>query len=158
MRRGVLQGDTLSPLLFNIVFDSLMSTLNKPEVQRRGILWGDGRTKSLRAQFFDDCAVISDNADEVQLLLNLFQRWTSWADLIIRPDKCHSYGASKRNGLYQQIEPSFSIGGKTIQPVELGGSTTYLGHKFSFSSDADLAKADLLTNTKFAIDVYMASL
>ena len=42
--RGVLQGDTLSPLLFNLVFDTLMSTLNRPEIQSRGVLWGDGVT------------------------------------------------------------------------------------------------------------------
>jgi hypothetical protein len=100
VRRGVLQGDTLSPLLFNLVFDSLMSTLNRPETQCRGVIWGDGRTRSLWAQFADDAAVISDNAQEAQLLLNLFQRWTTWADLVIRPDKCHCYAASKRNGLY----------------------------------------------------------
>ena len=35
----------------------------------------------------------------------------------------------------------------------MGGSMTYLGHKFSFSSDAEIAKHDLLLNTKLAIDV-----
>ena len=95
VRRGVLQGDTLSPLLFNLVFDSLMSTLNRPEVLCRGVLWGDGCTKSMWAQFADDAAILSDSAEETQLLLNLFQRWTSWADFFIRSDKCHSYAAAK---------------------------------------------------------------
>ena len=47
VQRGVLQGDTLPPLLFNLIFDSLMSTLSKPEIQSRGVLWGDGCTRSL---------------------------------------------------------------------------------------------------------------
>jgi hypothetical protein len=148
-----LQGDTLSPLLFNLVFDSLMSTLNRPEVQRRGVLWGDGQTKSLWAQFADDAAIISDSFEEAQLLLNLFHRWTSWADLIIRPDKCHSYAACQRNGYYKQIQPTFHVDENNIPSVELGGSITYLGHQFSFSADAELAKTDLERNTQEALDL-----
>jgi len=46
VQRGVLQGDTLSPLLFNIVFDSLMSTLVNPQLLSTtvcGVTWGDGK-------------------------------------------------------------------------------------------------------------------
>ena len=44
VQRGVLQGDTLSPLLFNIVFDCLMSTISVPQIQSHGVLWGVGVT------------------------------------------------------------------------------------------------------------------
>ena len=30
-----------------------------------------------------------------QLLCNVFTKWTSWADLIIRVDKCHAFGMKK---------------------------------------------------------------
>src|SRR5688572_20452247 len=107
-----------------------MTTLNRSETQCRGVIWGDGRTRSLWTQFADDAAVISDNAQEAQLQLDLFQRWTTWADLIIRPDKCHCYAASKRNGLYQQIKPTFSIDWNNIPSIDIGGSMTYLVHQF----------------------------
>jgi len=114
VQRGVLQGDTLSPLLFNIVFDSLMSTLSVPRIQSLGVLWGDGVTRSMWAQFADDAAIIADSLRGAQLLLSLFQRWTSWADLTIRPDKSFAYAAVQRGGHYIQIQPSLTINGAQI--------------------------------------------
>ena len=70
VQRDVLLGDTLSPLLFNLVFDSLMSTLTDPQIQSHGVLWGDGYTRSLWTQFSDDAAVVSDNYKESQLILH----------------------------------------------------------------------------------------
>ena len=42
-------------------------------------------------------AVISVLESENQILLNLFSRWCSWVDMIIRVDKWHSFGI-KRSG------------------------------------------------------------
>src|ERR1051325_3263069 len=104
-------------------------------------------------QFADDAAIISDNFKETQLLLNLFQRWTAWAYLIIRPDKCCAYAAAQRNGRYQQIKLFFSVDGVKIPSIEIGASMTYLGHQFSFASDAEIGKSLLSTLTKEAIDL-----
>ena len=143
VQRGVLQGDTLSPLLFNLVFDSLMSTMADSKFPTRGIMWGDGRTQSLWTQFADDAAVINDSHKEAQLVLAFFQRWTVWADLTIRPDKSFAYGAAQRNGRYQQIMPSFHVDGVTIPPIPIGEPMTYLGCQFSFASDTANAKNTL---------------
>ena len=115
-------------------------------------MWGDGVTKSLWSQFADDAAIVCDSAKDTQLLINLFQRWTAWADLIIRPDKCFAYAASKRNGVYQQIIPSFSVNGAPITPIKMGESMTYLGHQFSFPIDVEIAQSILLSETLHAIE------
>ena len=140
VKRGVLQGDTLSPLLFNIVFDSLMSTLTDPQIQSHGVLWGDGLTRSLWTQFADDAAVVCGRLRDTQHILAFFQRWTAWADLIIRPDKSFAYAASQRNGRYQQIQPSLTVNGVSIPVIEEGGFMTYLGRRFSFATDLDQAR------------------
>ena len=72
VQRGVLQGDTLSPLLFNLVFDSLMSTVADPKFPFRGVLWGDGCTRSIWSQFTDDVAVVGDSHQKAQSLLTFF--------------------------------------------------------------------------------------
>ena len=40
VQRGVLQGDTLSPLLFNLVFNTLMTSISQPALHSHGVLWG----------------------------------------------------------------------------------------------------------------------
>jgi len=62
IQRGVLQGETLSHLLFNLVFDSLMSTLVNPQLLSNEVIWGDGKSQSLCTQFADDAAVIEMTA------------------------------------------------------------------------------------------------
>ena len=47
----------------------------------------------------------------------------------------------------------FSVGGNNIPPVKIGGFMTYVGHKFSFSANAENAKTDLLNNIHEAIDI-----
>ena len=138
--RGVLQGDTLSPLLFNLVFNTLMMTLKTPSLQQCGILWGTNGQRTKWSQFADDAAIISETSHEAQTLIHLFQRWTNWADLIIRPDKCYTYGASKINGRYQQILPRLYVNNTAIPPVAIGDSMVYLGHKFTFNEDNTVAK------------------
>jgi len=129
-----------------------MSTISNPDIQSRGILWGDGFTKSLWAQFADDAAIISDNYSETQLLINIFQQWTAWADLTIRPDKSHAYAAAQRNGGYQLILPTFSVNDTQIPAINLGEHMTYLGRHFSFTTDAEMAKSNLINNSNEAIN------
>ena len=142
VQRGVLQGDPLSPLLFNLVFDSLMSSLSNPQMQSHGILWGDGLTRSLWTQFADDAAVVCDRFKETQLILTFFQRWTAWADLIIRPDKSFAYAAAQRSGKYQQIQPSFTINGIPIPAIERGGVYDIPRQKILFRCRSGSGKID----------------
>jgi hypothetical protein len=151
VQRGVIQGDTLSPLLFNLVFDSLMRTLSDPQFPTRGIMWGDGRTRSLWTQFADDAAIINDSHKETQLVLSFFQRWTAWADLTIRPDKSFAYGAAQRCGRYQQIQPNFVVNSVPIPSIPIGGSMVYLGCSLSYASDTENAKSGLVETLKKVI-------
>ena len=46
-------------------------------------------------QFADDAAVITGQESENQILLNRFSIWCNWADMIIRVDKCITFGIKK---------------------------------------------------------------
>ena len=43
-------------------------------------------------QFADDAAVVSGQEKENQMLLNRFTIWCQWAQMIIRVDKCSTFG------------------------------------------------------------------
>jgi len=153
----VLQGDTLSPLLFNLVFDILMSTLVDPQLMYIGILWSDGQTHFLWTQFTDDAAVIGDSQKNTQLNITFFQRWAAWADLPIRPDKSFAYGAAQRNGKYQTILPSFLLIRLAIPPIAIGEAMTYLVRSFSYSSDTKIAKKSLTLDLTELLSLVIAS-
>lgn len=84
--RGVLQGDCLSPLLFNMCFNTFIQHIKADKYRQFGF-----SLKFLNPihwfQFADDAAVISSQENENQHLLNRFTIWCQWANMIVRVDK-----------------------------------------------------------------------
>ena len=72
--RGVLQGDCLSQLTFNLCFNTFIRYFSDPKFAKFGF-----STSSLNPlhwfQFADDAAAITNLEHENQLLLNHFSRW-----------------------------------------------------------------------------------
>src|SRR6218665_3413817 len=83
-----------SPLMFNLCFNTLMKTLSKPEFKSLGYIWGppSKTTTCSWLQFADDAVIIASNVKNTQQLLNIFVAWCNWADMLIRLDKCSSFG------------------------------------------------------------------
>ena len=48
-----------------------------------------------RFQFADDAAVINGHERANQLLLNRFTLWCQWSDMLIRVNKCSTFGIKK---------------------------------------------------------------
>ena len=71
---GVLQGDCLSPLTFNLCFSTFIHYISDEKFKQFGF-----STSSLLPihwfQFADDAAVITGLENENQILLNNFTRW-----------------------------------------------------------------------------------
>ena len=99
--RGVLQGDCLSPLTFNLCFNTFIRYISAPKFAQFGF-----STNFLHPihwfQFADDAAVITGLERENQVLLNHFTRWCSLADITIRVEKCMSFGIKK---IFQFVSP-----------------------------------------------------
>ena len=92
--RGVLRGDCLSPLTFNLCFNTFIQCISDQKFKQFGFT-----INSLYPvhwfQFADDAAVITGLENENQILLNHFTRWCAWADMKIRVDKCSTFGIKK---------------------------------------------------------------
>ena len=84
---GVLQGDFLSPSTFNLCFNTFIWYISDQIFKQFGF-----NMSSIYPihwfQFADDAAVITSLEHENHILLSHFTRCCTWANMIIRVDKC----------------------------------------------------------------------
>ena len=140
--RGVLQGDCLSPLLFNMSFNTFIQHIKSEKYSQLGFWKFSENGKPLNPfhwfQFADDAAVISGQENENQLLLNRFTLWCQWAHMIIRVDKCSTFGIKKDLTKSIQYLPKLFINNCLVPRVDIGKSFRYLGRYFDFNmTDGD---------------------
>ena len=111
--RDVLQGDCLSPLLFNMSFNTFIQHIKSESYTQLGF-WKFNKSgipcnPIHWFQFADDAAVISSQERESQILLNRFSVWCQWANMIIRVDKCSTFGIKKHSSKSIQYQPKLFI-------------------------------------------------
>ena len=155
VRRGVLQGGCLSPLLFNMCFNSFIQLIKSDSYKQLGFSPVNERGAMFNpvhwCQFADDAAVISTNEKENHLLLNCFTRWCQWANMIVRVDKCSTFGIKKLSTKSLQFTPNLLINNQIIPAVKIGEPFRYLGRYFDYEMsnkqhqlDAKATLTDLL--------------
>ena len=142
--RGVLQGDCLSPLLFNLCFNTFIQHIKSDQYRQFGF-----SHKLLNPihwfQFADDASVITSLESENQHLLNRFSLWCQWSDMIIRVDKCSTFGIKKAVTKSIQYLPKLFINNNVVPTTKMGESFCYLGRYFDFSMSNNKHKAELIS-------------
>ena len=142
--RGVLQGDCLSPLLFNLCFNTFIQHIKLEKYQQFGFSY-----KLLNPvhwfQFADDAAVITGQESENQHLLNRFAIWCQWSDMIIRVDKCSTFGIKKALTKSVQYLRKLIITKSIIPAIESGKSFCYLGRYFNYEMTNNEHKSELVS-------------
>ena len=156
--RGVLQGDCLSPLLFNLCFKTFVQHIKSDKYSQFGF-----STSLLNPlhwfQFADDAAVITGQESENQHLLNRFVIWCQWSDMIIRVDKCSTFGIKKALTNSIQYLPKLIINNNLIPAIERGKSFCYLRIYFDFEMSNNKHKSELISNlTKLIKDINLKPL
>lgn len=145
VKRGVLQGDSLSPLLFNLVVNTLINTIKQEKINCLGYVFDGCVPPKHWMQFADDTAIVTSLESDNQHLVNAFSKWAQWAGLIIRVDKCSTFGIKKSQTSSIQYEPYVIANNKRIPTIENGKTFTYLGKDFSFNMNCNHVKDELST-------------
>ena len=149
MQKGVLQGDCFSPLIFNLIINTFIQSIKHEKYEQFGYKFIRYLTPRHWYQFADAAAVISGLESKNQILLmNVFARWCSWGDIIIRADKCHSFGLKKSGISSKQFQPKLFVNNELIPAVKQDEYFTHLGRHFDYKMSNNQHKEDLLEDTK----------
>ena len=98
VEKGVLQGDCLAPLLFNMLHNTFIQTLIKSNKFGQLNYRYDNIIQPRNwFQFADDSAAVTSSEYENQILFNVFTRWCNWSGMRIRLDNCTTF-VMKKNG------------------------------------------------------------
>ena len=95
-------------------------------------------------QFADDAAVISGHERANQILLNRFTVWCQWFGMIIRVDKCSSFGIKKDTTKSVQYLPKLFLNNLLVPCIQISESFRYLGRYFNFNMSDENHKSELL--------------
>lgn len=141
--KGVLQGDCLSPILFNLCFNTLLRTIDVERIKLMGYHFDEYLKPRHWFQFADDTAIVTSSQEDNQLLLNVFSKWCTWSGLIVRVDKYMTFGIRKNNTSSVQYKPYLKISNVMVPQVGINERFKYLGKEFCFSMETDFVKSDL---------------
>ena len=144
VHRGVLQGDSLSPLLFNLVITTLIASIKQDKLNCIGYVYDYAPAPKHWMQFADDTALVTALESDNQYLCNAFVKWSTWAGLVIKLGKCHVFGMKKVKTDITQYKPYITISKVPIPPVELNENFTYFGKDFSLTMNCHHVKNELI--------------
>ena len=148
VEKGVLQGESLSPLLFNMVINTFIQHIKKEEYTQLGYSFHKEFYPRHWFQFADDAAVITGQEHENQILLNAFSRWCTWANMEIRVDKCHSFSIRKDRIVLKTRTPKTLHQKRTDSTHKIEEEFKYLGRYFNFNMDNKTHKELVIDQAK----------
>lgn len=123
--KGVLQGESASPLLFNLFINDLTEYLRAGGV--RGIPI-DNKTDIGTILYADDLVILTDTQGMAQKALNLLAEYCQKNQISVNEDKTKA--VIFRRGGRLKVGTNFSLRGKEIKIVN---EFTYLGVTFSYT-------------------------
>ncbi|KAL1116353.1 hypothetical protein AAG570_004828 [Ranatra chinensis] len=139
VRRGVRQGDPLSPLLFSIVVDFAINNLP----QHIGVDLSNTRISALA--FADDILLVAQTKQGLQTLLESLDASLSLCGLQLNPSKSTSFslvpsGKDKKSKL---VNPEVSVRGVQLPAVSIEQTWCHLGVDFQGKAGVAVCPSDV---------------
>ena len=153
VEKGVLQGDSFSPLIFNLIINTFIQRIKEEKFTNFGYHTVKGFLPRNCFQFVDDAVAVTSLERENQILLNLFSKWCRWSEMTIKASKCHSFGICKKGTTSTQYKPKLYLDNALVPPVKLDDCFTYLGRHFDFKMSDDKHKSELIETITDQIEI-----
>ena len=142
--KGVLLEDSLSPLISNMCFNTLIRNIENEKIKLMGYKYTNALTPHHWFQFANDTALATATKEDRQTLLNVFSKWCQWANFLICISKCKYFGIKKNRKQSSQFKLYLKVNDEIIPAVKLNDSFVYLGKEFSFDMSNKNMKNDLV--------------
>jgi hypothetical protein len=127
IRRGVKQGDPLSPFIFNAVLEHLLLQLEEMQGFK---LSNDGKVSSFA--FADDIILVSSTAPKAENLLRKTEDYLKGLGMSISAPKCEAFSIKSTRDSWHLLDPCLSsVSGEKIPFAGAEKSLRYLGGTFS---------------------------
>uniref|UniRef100_A0A8C4W1R6 Reverse transcriptase n=1 Tax=Gopherus evgoodei TaxID=1825980 RepID=A0A8C4W1R6_9SAUR len=125
IKKGVKQGDPLSPILFNIAMDPLLTTL---ESEGNGFYVQGSKVTSLA--FADNVAILSNSYVGMERNLGILERFCNSTNLQVNVKKTKGFHTFTKYKTYiVNPKEKWKIGKEEIEYVQTGEFEKYLAHQ-----------------------------
>ena len=153
VEKGGLQGNSLLPLLFNLVINTLINTIKQEKQNCIGYIYDGCILQKHWLQFADDTANVTTLKNDLQHFTDAFTKWSSWVGLIIRVDKCSTFDIKKVRTDLTQYEPYLKISNELIPSIEMNNSFPYFGKDMNMYMSNDYIKSLLVSTIKQYVQI-----
>ena len=148
VEKGVLQGDSFSPLIFNLIVNTFIQCVKEERCTNFGYRTFKGFLPHNWFQFADDAVAVTSLEGE-----NLFSKWCRWSKMTIKASKCHSFGICKKGNTSTQYKPKLYLDNALVPPAKLDDCFTYLGRHFDLKMSDDKHKSELIETITDQIEI-----
>lgn len=126
LRRGVKQGDPLSPMIFNLAVEPIIDEICRAT---RGVSMGDVNVALFA--FADDMVLIANNREEAQRQLSLLGAYLGDMGMSLAAHKCQVFQVVPKNKTWFLKDPGIAVGETRIPYCDPNENIPYLGAKIN---------------------------
>ena len=114
LEHGVLQGSVLSPTLFLLVMDPLLTSLSQ-----RGVGPSISNTYAGAFAHADDIRTVTSSLATLQQQINMVQTFATENALVLIPSKCDHEVLMVSSSKHTSQAPLCTLGNQAIAPIEI---------------------------------------